>query len=122
MKLAWMFGAAAALSIAAVGAAQAGVEFGRPDFSNGLSRPGLVTCDWSYESYFRACPDAAASAQACPGFGQDQAEELTMWRRRRGWRRLFDEPRSGRGRRDDGRMASARAAARRANVGLSGWR
>jgi hypothetical protein len=56
MKLAWMSGAAAALSIMAVGAAQAGVEFGRPDFSNGLSRPGLVSCGWSYESYFRACP------------------------------------------------------------------
>ena len=56
MKRAGMVWAIAALSIATAGGARAGVEFGRPDFSDGLSRPGLVTCDWSYESYFRACP------------------------------------------------------------------
>ena len=66
MKLAWMFGAVAALSMAAVGGAQAGVEFGRPDFSNGLSRPGLVSCDWSYESYFRACPTRQLSPKPAP--------------------------------------------------------
>ena len=32
------------------------VEFGSPDFSNFLSRPGLVSCDWTYPSYARACP------------------------------------------------------------------
>ena len=32
------------------------IEFGRPDFSNYMSRPGLVTCDWQYDSYTRACP------------------------------------------------------------------
>ena len=56
MKRAGTVWAVAALSIAMAGGARAGVEFGRSDFSNGLSRPGLVTCDWSYESYFRACP------------------------------------------------------------------
>jgi len=56
MKLAWTSGAAAALSIVAVAGAYAGVEFGRPDFTSGLSRPGLASCDWNYESYFRACP------------------------------------------------------------------
>jgi hypothetical protein len=66
MKLAWIFGAVAALSIAAVGAAQAGVEFGRPDFSNGLSRPGLVSCTWSYESYFRACPTPQLPPKPAP--------------------------------------------------------
>jgi hypothetical protein len=66
MKRAWMFGAIAALSIAAVGAAHAGVEFGRPDFSSGLSRPGLVTCDWSYESYFRACPTPQLPPKPAP--------------------------------------------------------
>ena len=54
------------VSIAAVGAAQAGVEFGRSDFSNGLSRPGLVTCDWSYESYFRACPTPQLPPKPAP--------------------------------------------------------
>jgi hypothetical protein len=56
MKRIWMLGAVAALSLSTVAAASAGVEFGRPDFSNGLSRPGLVSCNWNYESYFRACP------------------------------------------------------------------
>ncbi len=66
MKLAWLSGAAAALSMAAVGAAPAGVEFGRPDFTNGLSRPGLVSCDWSYESYFRACPTPQLPPKPAP--------------------------------------------------------
>ncbi|MGO4869256.1 MAG: hypothetical protein ACLPGW_01375 [Roseiarcus sp.] len=56
MKLVWMFGVVAALSMSTVGAASAGVEFGRPDFYNGLSRPGLVSCNWNYDSYFRSCP------------------------------------------------------------------
>jgi len=43
-----------------------GVEFGRPDFSNGLSRPGLVSCDWSYESYFRACPTPQLPPKPAP--------------------------------------------------------
>jgi hypothetical protein len=34
----------------------AAVEFGAPDYSNYMSRPGLVTCDWRYPSYWRACP------------------------------------------------------------------
>lgn len=66
MKLAWTLGAVAALSTATIGAAQAGVEFGRPDFSNGLSRPGLVSCDWSYESYFRACPTPQLPPKPAP--------------------------------------------------------
>ena len=32
------------------------VEFGKPDNFNYMSRPGLVTCDWRYDSYARACP------------------------------------------------------------------
>jgi hypothetical protein len=72
MQLVWMFGALAALSIAAAGAAQAGVEFGRPDFSNGLSRPGLVTCDWSYESYFRACPTPQLPPKPAKAAGKDK--------------------------------------------------
>jgi hypothetical protein len=62
------FGAAAALSIMAVAPAPAqfmpGVskfqgtfQFGRPDYSNYLSRPGIVTCNnFAYQNYFRACP------------------------------------------------------------------
>jgi hypothetical protein len=34
----------------------AGIQFGAPDYSNYLSRPGVVTCDWKYPNYFRACP------------------------------------------------------------------
>jgi hypothetical protein len=66
MKLAWVSGAVVALAIAAIGAAYAGVEFGRPDFSNGLSRPGLVSCDWNYESYFRACPTPQLPPKPAP--------------------------------------------------------
>ena len=36
--------------------ASAGSDFGVPDFPNYMSRPGLVTCDWQYDSYTRACP------------------------------------------------------------------
>jgi hypothetical protein len=54
-----------------------GVEFGCPDFSNGLSRPGLIRCDWSYESYFRL-PDSVASAQVSSDAGEKQTEELTI--------------------------------------------
>jgi hypothetical protein len=61
-----MSGAVATLSIAALGAAHAGGEFGRPDFSNGLSRPGLVSCDWSYESYYRACPTLQLPPKPAP--------------------------------------------------------
>ncbi|MFY9968021.1 MAG: hypothetical protein WBQ45_03730 [Roseiarcus sp.] len=58
----------AGLLIVAVGAALAsatgpshaglagGIQFGAPDYSNYLSRPGVVTCDWKYPNYFRACP------------------------------------------------------------------
>ena len=55
MKSALWFGVAAALSGFAASSASA-VEFGAPDFGNYLSRPGLVTCDWQYPSYWRACP------------------------------------------------------------------
>ena len=106
MKLAWMFGAVAALSMAAVGAASAGVEFGRPDFSNGLSRPGLVCCNWSYDSYFRACPTPQLAAKACCGAGQRQAQELTM-RRRMGARTTFDAPRLGRPSQTTGELGSS---------------
>jgi len=60
MRVGLAFGAAAAISISMVGPAPAGfqssVQFGRPDYSNYLSRPGVVTCDWPYQNYFRACP------------------------------------------------------------------
>ncbi len=57
MKLGFLSGAAAALTLFAVVPASAGVEFGAPDFPNYLSRIGVVSCDWQYESYFRACPE-----------------------------------------------------------------
>ncbi len=56
MRLALAVGAAATLLVATVGESLANVQFGRPDFSNFLSRPQTVTCDWQYENYFRACP------------------------------------------------------------------
>lgn len=37
----------------------AAVEFGVPDFPNYISRPGLVTCDWRYDSNIRSCPEPA---------------------------------------------------------------
>ena len=46
-----------ALALASsAGNAFAWVDMGVADFGNGLSRPGLVTCDWSYDSYIRSCP------------------------------------------------------------------
>jgi hypothetical protein len=57
MKLGYLPGAAVAFTLFAIVPAAAGVEFGAPDFPNYLSRPGLVSCDWQYESYFRACPE-----------------------------------------------------------------
>ena len=48
--------AVAALIGAGAFAPAAAVEFGAPDYSNYLSRPGLVTCDWQYPSYWHACP------------------------------------------------------------------
>ena len=48
--------AGAAISIAVVPPAAAGVEFGAPNFSNYLTPPGPVSCDWPNEAYFRACP------------------------------------------------------------------
>jgi hypothetical protein len=50
--------AAAGLASAAdpASAGLAGIQFGAPDYSNYLSRPGVVTCDWKYPNYFRACP------------------------------------------------------------------
>jgi hypothetical protein len=67
MRRGLAFGAAAALSILTVAPAPAqfmGVskfqgtfQFGRPDYSNYLSRPGTVTCNnFAYQNYFRACP------------------------------------------------------------------
>ncbi len=56
MRLALAFGAAAALLVATAGYSSATVQFGSPDYSNFLSRPKTVTCDWQYENYFRACP------------------------------------------------------------------
>lgn len=56
MKLGFLLGAAAMFTLTAV-PASAGVEFGAPDFPNYLSRIGAVSCDWQYESYWRACPD-----------------------------------------------------------------
>ncbi len=61
MRLGLAFGTAAALSLSMVAPAPAGyftnVQFGRPDYSNYLSRPGTVSCeDWWYQNYFRACP------------------------------------------------------------------
>ena len=56
MRLALVLGAAATLLVATVGDSSAIVQFGRPDFSNYLSRSRTVTCDWQYENYFRACP------------------------------------------------------------------
>ena len=47
--------AATVIALASASATQA-VEFGKPDYSNYMSRPGLVSCDWQYESYTRACP------------------------------------------------------------------
>lgn len=56
MKLGFLLGAAAMFTLTVV-PASAGVEFGAPDFPNYLSRIGAVSCDWQYESYWRACPD-----------------------------------------------------------------
>jgi hypothetical protein len=56
MRLGLFIGAVVALSCMAVGTASAEVEFGAPDYSNYLSRPGWVTCDWIWDNYFTACP------------------------------------------------------------------
>ncbi len=61
MRLGLAFGAAAALSILTVAPAPAGFQstfqFGSPDYSNYLSRPGAVSCgNFAYQNYFRACP------------------------------------------------------------------
>jgi hypothetical protein len=43
------------------------LEFGAPDFANYLSPPGPVSCDWTTNAYFRACPTLAATpAEAAP--------------------------------------------------------
>lgn len=55
MKTIVVLGAALVGLIGVSPVAQA-VEFGSPDFSNFLSRPGLVSCDWTYPSYWRSCP------------------------------------------------------------------
>ena len=55
MKTIVVLGAALVGLIGVSPVAQA-VEFGSPDFSNFLSRPGLVSCDWTYDSYVRSCP------------------------------------------------------------------
>jgi hypothetical protein len=56
MKSRIWLGAALALFGAGATHPAAAVEFGAPDFPNYLSRPGVVTCDWNYPSYWRACP------------------------------------------------------------------
>jgi len=56
MRFGLAIGLASAISLSSVSVAFAGVEFGAPDFSNFLSRPGAVSCDEDYPSYFRACP------------------------------------------------------------------
>ena len=47
-----------ALTLTAVSAnvSARAVEFGAPDYSNYMSRPGLVVCNWQYPSYWHACP------------------------------------------------------------------
>jgi len=57
MKLGLLLGAAATFTLCAIVPVSAGVEFGAPDFPNYMSRIGAVSCDWQYDSYFRACPD-----------------------------------------------------------------
>ena len=49
-------GAIFGLSCFTSSAAFAEVDFGTPDFPNYISRPGAVSCDWTYDNYFRACP------------------------------------------------------------------
>jgi hypothetical protein len=59
MRFGLLIGAAAAVAASAAGPASvglAGIQFGAPDYSNYLSRPGIVTCDWIYQNYFRARP------------------------------------------------------------------
>ena len=56
MKLALVIGSAVGLTWLSAGAALAEVDFGTPDFPNYISRPAAVSCDWSYDNYFRACP------------------------------------------------------------------
>jgi hypothetical protein len=59
MKLGFLLGVAAISTLFAAVPASAGVEFGEPDFPNYMymARVGLVTCDWQYASYYRACPE-----------------------------------------------------------------
>ena len=59
MKLGFLLGVAAISTLSVVVPASAGVEFGEPDFPNYMymARVGLVTCDWQYGSYYRACPE-----------------------------------------------------------------
>jgi len=56
MRLGLAIGLTCAISLSSVSVAFAGVEFGAPDFSNFLSRPGAVSCDSDYANYFTACP------------------------------------------------------------------
>ena len=49
-------GLAALVILLAMPVVSQAVEFGKPDNFNYMSRPGLVTCDWRYDSYARACP------------------------------------------------------------------
>jgi hypothetical protein len=50
-----LLGAGALFAASVVPAAA--VEFGAPDFPNYMSRIGAVSCDWQYDSNYRACPD-----------------------------------------------------------------
>ena len=47
---------AAGLALVGAVAPACAVEFGAPDYSNYLSRPGEVGCNWQYPNYWHACP------------------------------------------------------------------
>jgi hypothetical protein len=69
MKLGLLAGAMATVLASGCGSAYAGlagIQFGAPDYSNYLSRPGVVTCDWKYPNYFRACPSYQLPAKPEP--------------------------------------------------------
>ena len=76
MKLGLLIAAVGALSLSAVATASAGLRSRRrrwgwnsaqPDFPNYLSPPGPVSCDWTHNAYFHACPTPPeAPAEAAP--------------------------------------------------------
>ena len=66
MRLILAIGVVAALSLSSVATAMAGVEFGALDYGNGLSRPGVVSCDWDWGNWVRACPTPDLPPKAKP--------------------------------------------------------